>query len=433
MKEESLQAENILFFRNLDTCCQKIAERIENKDITSWKNSDYIRLSGLLYRKTKVHLGENTLKRIFGKVKTSTRYYPQKATRDALAQFIDFRDWQEFERINSAKLEIIKLSMPPTDEVSKGISSKAKITLGIISLAIVMVIGITFWIYVLSTVNDNEIELRCLNPTGQSPHSALFSIVAKNKAKVKLSEYQINFADKNEKKVKFTESLVTHYYEAPGRYFPVLYHNSKPIDTTAVYLQTAGWDLTASVEHDTTRVYPVNQIPELKAKTLSTSTIDLKRAGVDTTKTFFISFSNIKPTAISADNFELNVFLKTSPARPGVRCSQADIIILGEKNYHYINLIKPECVVWSTLKFSEQNQDGTKNDLRSQGQDLRNGKQIRLKIQQRYVRLFIGDIEIFHTRYRKPIGKLMGVKINFAGTGSFENFELHDLRSKVSF
>lgn len=195
MNEESLQAENILFFRNLDSCCQKIAEQIENQDIASWKNSDYVKLSGLLYRKTKVHLGENTLKRIFGKVKTSNRYYPQKATRDALAQFIDFRDWQEFERINSLIIEKTALPKPPQVAERARPSKRAKYTLKLILLAVIVLVGIGFWIYLKSLIGDRDIQLLCLNPNGISPHSALFKLNIKNNAKINRAEYLIDFAD----------------------------------------------------------------------------------------------------------------------------------------------------------------------------------------------------------------------------------------------
>jgi len=433
MNEESLQAENILFFRNLDSCCQKIAEQTGNQDIASWKNSDYVKLSGLLYRKTKVHLGENTLKRIFGKVKTSNRYYPQKATRDALAQFIDFRDWQEFERINSLTIEKVPAPRPQPLEVPIQPSTKAKHTLKVILLAIVLLLGTSLWVYLKSLIGDRDIQLLCLNPNGISPHSALFKLSVKNNAKIKRSEYLIDFADGKSVKKSFSADLVNHYYEAPGRYFPVLFHHQKPIDTGQVYLQTKGWDLIAAVEHDTTRVYPVNSTVLQNQKKVSVSTAALIQSGVDTTKTFFVSFANIKPTTISADNFELNVFIQTSPSRPGVRCSQTDLIVYGENNFHSINLIKPECVVWSNLKFSEKQLDGTKDDLRPQGQDLRSGKQVKLRIENQNAHLFVDNREIINTSYKIPIGKLMGVKIRFAGVGSFEDFQLNDLKTKESF
>ncbi|QIL42093.1 hypothetical protein G7074_24195 [Pedobacter sp. HDW13] len=433
MNEESLQAENILFFRNLDSCCQKIAEQTGNQDIASWKNSDYVKLSGLLYRKTKVHLGENTLKRIFGKVKTSNRYYPQKATRDALAQFIDFRDWQEFERINSLTIEKPPLPKPTQSKEPVKPSKRAKHTLKVILFAITVLVGISLWIYIKSLISDQDIKLLCLNPNGISPHSALFKLNVKNNAKINRAEYLIDFADGSTMKKSFSANLVNHYYEAPGRYFPVLFHHKKPIDTGWVYLQSKGWDLIAMVEHDTTRVYPVSSAALQNGKRISASTSALIKSGVDTTKTFFVSFANVKPTTISADNFELNVFIQTSPSRPGVRCSQTDLIVYGEKDFHAVNLIKPECVVWSNLKFSENQLDGTKDDLRPQGQDLRNGKHIKLRIENQHARLFVDNREIINSRYKIPIGKLMGVKIRFAGVGSFENFEAYDLKTKEKF
>lgn len=97
MKNDSVQGENSVFFQQLDICCKKVAVKVGKKDISEWKNSDFIKLSELLHDQTKVTLSDHTLKRIFGKLKTSTRYFPQKATRDALAQFIGYRDWHEFE------------------------------------------------------------------------------------------------------------------------------------------------------------------------------------------------------------------------------------------------------------------------------------------------------------------------------------------------
>ncbi|RYD72066.1 MAG: hypothetical protein EOP55_19475, partial [Sphingobacteriales bacterium] len=93
------QVDDKRFFEVLDLCCKKIEEKMGSKPIADWRSSDYNNLNSQLGRQTKVYLSENTLKRIFGRLKTPTRYYPQKATRDALAQFIGYRDWQEFELI----------------------------------------------------------------------------------------------------------------------------------------------------------------------------------------------------------------------------------------------------------------------------------------------------------------------------------------------
>ncbi len=436
MNIHSVQGENSIFFQQLDICCQKVALKVGDKDIAEWKNSDYVRLSGLLHRQTKVNLSENTLKRIFGKLKTSTRYYPQKATRDALAQFIGFRDWYEFELLHqigkentmSNKLENSKQS--PEKSIEK---KKSYITLyigvGIFLLAVIL--GISY-LYKSDDYISN-VKLVCLNPNGQVPHSALFKLDIKGTLTADSSNFNIDFADFKPKKSNFKDSLVNHYYEAPGMYFPVLYHNNTSIDTASVYLQSKGWDIIATMQHDTTRVYPIFKNIEKAQQNYFVSAREVLNAGIDTNKTFFVSFANVKPTNISADNFEVSANIKTSANRPGVRCSQIDLIIYGEKDLHYLSLIKPECVAWSTFKFSEIEQDGDKNDLRALGHDLTNGALLKLRIENKHVKLYIQNKEVFKTSYKKPIGKLMGIKITFAGIGSFQNFLLSDLKTGERF
>lgn len=436
MDIHSVQGENSIFFQQLDICCQKVALKVGDKDIAEWKNSDYVRLSGLLHRQTKVNLSENTLKRIFGKLKTSTRYYPQKATRDALAQFIGFRDWYEFELLHPiTKEKNVATQLENSKQLpEKSIKKKKRYTTLFISVGIFLlaVILSLFYFYKSDDFISN-VKLVCLNPNGQVPHSAIFKLDIKGTLTDDSSNFNIDFADFKPKKSNFKDSLVNHYYEAPGMYFPVLYHNKTPIDTASVYLQSKGWDIIATMQHDTTRVYPIFKNIEKEQQNYLVSAREVLNAGIDTNKTFFVSFANVKPTTINADNFEVSANIKTSANRPGVRCSQVDLIIYGEKDLHYLSLIKPECVAWSTFKFSEIEQDGDKNDLRALGHDLTNGALLKLRIENKHVKLYIKNKEVFTTSYNKPIGKLMGVKIIFAGIGSFQNFQLSDLKTGEKF
>ncbi|MES2652001.1 MAG: hypothetical protein V4663_09680 [Bacteroidota bacterium] len=436
MDIHSVQGENSIFFQQLDVCCKKVALKVGDKDIAEWKNSDYVRLSGLLHRQTKVNLSENTLKRIFGKLKTSTRYYPQKATRDALAQFIGFRDWHEFELLHPISKE--KNSVRETEnikELTKRNTDKKKshTTIYISSTIFLLTLIIGFAYFYKNDRLITNVKLVCLNPNGQSPHSAIFKLAVKGNLPDDLSNFNIDFADSKLKKLNFKDSLVNHYYETPGRYFPVLYHKNTIIDTVSVYLQSKGWSMTATMQHDTTRVYPISRNIDIEQQNHLISPKELLDAGVDTNKTFFVAFANVKPTTINADNFELSGDFKTSASRPGVRCSQVDIVIYGENDWHNLSLIKPECVAWSFFKFSEIGKDGDKNDLRTLGHDLTNGASLKLRIENKHVKLYIEGKEVFKTSYQKPIGKLMGVKFMFAGIGSFQNFQLSDLKTGEKF
>jgi hypothetical protein len=430
MNSEFVQAENSIFFKQLDICCKKVAQEVGEKSISEWKNSDYIKLSGLLHRKTKIHLSENTLKRIFGKLKKPTRYYPQKATRDALAQFIGFRDWYEFELLHPVS-EKEALIVTVVESNTKQLSRKNKNYI-YFALIIVAVVTLCFYYFFSNQAEVTNVKLICLNPNGKSPHSAIFKLGVKGTLSDESSTFTVDFADAKPKRSTFTNSIVNHYYETPGRYFPMLYHKNTIIDTAYVYLQSKGWDIIATVPTDSSRVYPI-------LKKISTTpdhhvtAREVLDAGVDTSKTFFVSFANVRPSHISADNFEFNVNITTSAERPGVRCSQADLVIYGENDRHYLSIIKPECTAWGSYKFSEVIKSGEKSDLRELGHDLTKGARVKLRIANQHVTLFIDDKEIFKTEYSKAIGKLMGFKIMFAGIGSFKNFSLADLKTGEKF
>src|SRR3990170_5575358 len=96
MMAENEQYENKQSFYHLEICCRYVGEKYGKPLISTWTNGDYIRLSSILSHKTNVQISPSTLKRIFGKLKTTERYYPQKATRDALADFAGFTDWETF-------------------------------------------------------------------------------------------------------------------------------------------------------------------------------------------------------------------------------------------------------------------------------------------------------------------------------------------------
>lgn len=437
MEIHSEQVENSVFFKQLDICCQKIAEQVTEKPVAEWTNSDYVKLSALLSRKTKVHLSESTLKRIFGKSKTSARYYPQKATRDALAQFIGCRDWYEFELKNPIP-DSPNLSKPdPVASVATAVkkdSSFRKTVLLSILLVCIVVTAILLIRFPLSTEQSAEnVHLYCLNPEGQTPHSALFKLNVKGELPDSLSNFEIDFGDGKLKRSNFRDSLVNHYYEVPGRYYPQLYYKNKVIDTGYVYLQTKGWSVTGSMQHDTTRVYPVSntgsaigEIPRILEK-------DIVNAGLDNKKTFFIAFTNIKPTHISGDNFQLSAHLTTSQDRAGVRCSQVDVTVFGETDYHSFDIMKLECAAWTSYKFSENYKEGKKNDLRELGHDLSNGGAVKFQVEHQQISLFVGSKKVLTTHYKKSIGKIMGVKISFSGIGRFDNFQLSDLKTNEKF
>lgn len=65
--------------------------------INQWSDGNYILLSEAITQETKIYVSKNTLKRVFGKLKTEEFYRPQMTTLNALAKFIGYLNWDEFQ------------------------------------------------------------------------------------------------------------------------------------------------------------------------------------------------------------------------------------------------------------------------------------------------------------------------------------------------
>jgi hypothetical protein len=424
----------------LDRCCQLVADIYGKPDSGEWTNGDFIRLSNILYKKTHVQISPNTLKRIFGKIKTDARYYPQRATRDALVRYVGFADWDTFTRIrpepgvgqpvHTHVQEVPETAIRPTVPQRK--NRLRRMLPAAFALVIMLVLawqGVVYW-----RSEKAVISLFCKNPEGDNPHSAIFALRGFDDPAQLADGYELDFGDSKAKvRLNDEDSVYTHYYEIPGRYYATLQRRGITLDTVPVYLHTNGWTATATMMHDTTRVYPIDAPLLFKNGYNSITSTEIARSGVDTSRTFFVYFKNSYPTSIDGDNFELLIDLKTSRPRPGVRCSQVRLTVYGDSSSHMVDIMKPGCIHWTKLQFSDLQKDGRSDGLSFLGADLTAGGTIRMKVVNRRASLLINSREAYTGTYRKPLRHIYGLDIMFAGIGTVRSVQLKDLKTGKLF
>ena len=432
----------------MDICCRQIELKFSTRPIEEWTGTDYLRLKNILLQQTDVAISPNTLKRIFGKLKTSSRYYPQKATRDALAIYIGYTDWESFVADQSA----MEQSSSPTDITDKypllsatgselesiaeeppsRKSRLQKYGLIITGLLIIIIIGLLIR-YNLNKkdiiTSLGKVHLICQNPEGNAaPHSVVFRLQIPEGFHFPSGQFTIDFGDKRPTKKIIPGELVTHFYEIPGRYYAKLKYEEQPIDTIPVYLRTSGWLATAFMPTDSLRVYPIKSADIAADDGLSVKAINLHHSGIDTGHTFYVKFVNTSPLPVSADNFELTVVGQTSESRPGVRCSEIDITVYGEKTKHLFMVMKPGCEALIDAFFSDWQGDGIYTDLSALSADLTNGGKVRLTVIDKNVVVCINEKQVFKTSYHTSAGNIYGVGVMFSGIGKIFEVRLKNLQ-----
>jgi hypothetical protein len=434
MEPNAIMQSNQSAFDALDICCRIIAKKMDSTAIEEWRVSDYNRLSSQLGKQTKVYLSVNTLKRLFGQLKTPQRYFPQKATRDALAQFIGYRDWQEFELVNSVQPIEAKpepLIAQPEEEIAPKAPKKNRrkyIYAGIVAFLLLVLIGGFFILKSVHPVSDTE--LICENPFGNVPHTAVFKLKSKL-PHIGNEEFKIDFMDEALQTPISGKKEIAKFFRNPGVVYATLLYHDKPIDTISVYMQTKGW--VANSGNDTSRAFPIAGLKALNPKNIYVSKEQLDSAGLATNKPFLVGFSNIKPSNISGDNFSFTCRVFSEQSRPGTQCVETTVIILGEKHRHLLTLNRSNCVAFSQYKFSETRVVGAEQFLGALAFDPTNGGDIEIRVVNKKASVMLNGKKVLATSYKKSIGKVMGIKILFSGIGKAVSPKLQDLSTKEVF
>ncbi|KQM77181.1 hypothetical protein ASE74_18155 [Pedobacter sp. Leaf216] len=403
--------------------------------IEEWRACDYNSLSSQLGKQTKVYLSINTLKRLFGQLKTPQRYFPQKATRDALAQFIGYRDWQEFELVHMAT-ELAAVKAQASIEAEDDIQTlpenkiKPKKPLYIVLSAVPVLILLSVLFFSSYRQHPADVKLVCENPYGYVPHTAVFKL--KSSRPINDNEaYKIDFMDEALQSTISGKKEVAKFFRNPGVVYATLLYHDKPIDTVAVYMRTKGW--VANSGNDTSRAYPIAGLKPLNPNNIYVSKKQLDSAGLSTSKPFLVGFSNIKPSNISGDNFSFTCKVFSEQSRPGTQCVETTFIILGEKHRHLLTLNRGSCVAFSQYKFSEKRVIGSDQFLGGLAFDPLNGGVVEIRVENKKVSIILNGKKALSTSYKQSIGKVMGVKVLFSGIGKVISPKLQDLSTKEVF
>jgi hypothetical protein len=163
----------------------KVAEKFGYNDPESWQDGLFVMLSEDIEKETRFIISRNTLKRLYGKIKTSEHYNPQIETRNALARYAGFPDWNKYRmQILSQKAEKAGVPVETYQKEIKKEEEKAqpkrkvsrkKVWLGI---AVLSVLGLLFGIYrygFRSEPDYSGIKIQIQNPVDTAP----FAIVVR--------------------------------------------------------------------------------------------------------------------------------------------------------------------------------------------------------------------------------------------------------------
>ncbi len=86
----------------LNKCLQHLQEKLRWGISKSWTNKEFEKLSEQIFDASRIYISVVTLKRLFGRAKTYKKEYnPQLETKNALALFLGYTNWDDFKIKNN--------------------------------------------------------------------------------------------------------------------------------------------------------------------------------------------------------------------------------------------------------------------------------------------------------------------------------------------
>ncbi len=412
-----------------ELCGSLIETKLNLGPISEWKDADYLILSAAISDETRVYLSINTLKRIFGRISTDKPYCPQIATLEALAIFLGFSSWKEVSK-NYIDIQARKNEEVKPGRIGLRIDKSSNRAMLIVATVLVSIL-LLFTLF-KSQLSGPDVSLLCQNPDGKLMHSAVFRLYAQRKT-MDTNTYLVDFNDRSKVAVKLNNPIFTHYYQTPGWYQTILSLRGDPIDTVIVKIKSHGWFAYISGPIDVYGRMPIKSFNGRVDGMTGLKKNDVIALGGDTLKPYFLTYVNIKETNINGDNFELKSKLKIGSDIKDRDCIGIRFSIYGESDDHYIGITNPECIAWSDAEFSENVSTGLWKDLRTLGRNLNPMVNIRLTAINKRVALYWNGKIIYRTYYKKSLGSVAGVKIQFDGLGEIYSFKLSDINTGETF
>lgn len=409
---------------NIAKCRTLIEQKLGWGSGNTWQSGEFEKLSDTVFEETGVMLSSSTLKRIWGRVRYDST--PNRATLNALAQFAGYKDWREFvAKVNEPAATKPTCATSRKDDASSGLketetpAAKARIAYKIIVPGLLLLTLVVFGVLALTRKQKKALHLtnvvfRSKPVTLGVPNTVVFEYDATTSNADSVFIQQSWDKQKRYKVDKALHQYTSTYYY-PGYYSAKLILNDSVVKEHDVYIESSGW--VGIIEKQPEPVYVPDSVLQhglgITTKTLLDLGIDYKRE----VPVFTLSRVD-KSINLQSDNLLLQTTVQNTYNEPNAVCRHAGILIMGTGGVIGIPLCKVGCVGEVGVMLGKRFISGKTTDLSGFGVDFSAPAKVVCEIQSGQVRISVNDRLAYAGDFTESIGKVVGVEIKFAGTGT---------------
>jgi hypothetical protein len=423
----------------ISKCLRLIEQKFNRGNSKDWTSENYKRLQKLILEASGITLSTHTLERLYGKLKTHNEYNPQAETKNALAIFLGYADWDTFKIENPISVDEIEdaLKQQLSSEISLSPEANPKRKKFIYFIAIGIAIGTTAGLILLNrksrSIGSNTIiQFRAVNSFGTVPHSVKFLY---DLSKLEGNNFSI-FFPKNGDTVQIVKTQTFTYkpFIWPGHHVAYLLSDKKTLAQADVYIQTQGWEGYYFVRHpdDASRktAIPANL---LRSAGRLYTPYSFFPDSIKKADRYFISYVNIRDYKVDGDNASFETRFRNTSLERNAICNDMWFILMGTKGILKMHFLMSGCFAYVDMTLGDNNMKGAKQDLSPFSIDIHNWKKARLEVVDKNVRIYLENSLIYETKYSMSVGKIVGIEVLSKTSGETDYVKLYNAKKELVY
>ena len=365
-------------------------------------------LSEKIFEATGVNLSIATLKRFFGVVKHEGM--PSITTLDALSQFLGFENWRDF-KLKSTKNSNHKVRLPN----KKGVY----ISLGfVLCFAIISLIANRRPEVV---VNSSEFTFSSEVKSMEYPNTVVFNFTLPDNLQSDSLLIQQSWDATKTVEIRRDQNTATGIYYNPGYFRAKLLVEGQIVKEHDLFLKSNGWLGTLDYSP-----IPKYFQPEFKGEVMMTPEEIEKEVQVSedmlvTTYHYVNDLGNV-----TDDGFTFAAQIENRSEETWAVCKMMILYFLGSEGALAVPFSKIGCSSENNIMLNDVYLNGKENDLSALSSDFIDATDIKVSVDQKKVTVSIAGQEVYTQAYNMSIGKLVGFRFRFLGTGQVNEVHLFD-------
>ena len=413
-------------------CLRNIEKTFGHGPCSEWSHHHFSLLSEDIEKKNRVIISETTLKRLFGKRTTEPDYIPQIGTRDALSQYVGFRDWQD---LTLAATENIEVKDPGGKNINqyKRIYSSLSYRFAA-TFVFILLIGFSAY-YFIGKGNQNKIpeyQINVRNPIDTIPFTAIFNYKVPLNIK---DTFFLQIPEFRSYSLSPDNQIYTHWFNYAGLFPATLKWNDSVLDTIVIHAQNSYWQPGITQYEPVKHFQPFYQsdIDPTENGLLYLSPSTIQRNGIDTLTNYWTEFRLFQAFNVRLDDCTITTTARNNSFTGGKPCYDIEIELIGENGRIRVVFIDQRCFRFAQLTIGEFSYDGRNHDLSMLAVDLKKWTSFQIKVEDKLASIIIKDREVFQQKYSSTIGQLKGIIFRFFGSGQASDFKIQNGAGKVIF